>query len=206
MTPLEKRKWETTHLTIIAADILALALVTHLLAAPIFASHHRVNFPPSPAKSADLPAIDTSQPTSLRNVAIDHYEPTPAISQPSNPNETTVGPTGISNRYSLQSVERKKESPENDVLVVSLHIESLAMDPMVSPFESDMLEIHTPGQPSIKPNKPFRSPIPGGNSRNQDIAFNVPSTLSLDRATLQIHYYNYQGELPLKPSAPKGAQ
>ena len=206
MTPLEKRKWETTHLTIIAADILALALVTHLLSAPIFASRHRPNFPPTPATLANLPVTGSAQPVSARNVATDRYQPTPATAQPTDPNEITVGPTGISNRYRLQSVERRKDSPQQDVLVVTLHIESLATDPMVSPFESDMLELHTPGQPPIKPNTPFRSPIPAGNSRNQNISFNVPPTLNLDRATLQIHYYNYQNELPLKPSVPKGPQ
>ena len=202
MTPLEKHKWEATHLAIIAADILALALITHLLSAPLFSSRHRPNFPAVPQTPASVSATDGIQPIPFRPVATDHYQPTPAASRPSDPNEITVGPSGINNRYKLTSVARRKDSPQGDKLVLTLHVESLATDPMVSPFESDMLEIHIPGQPPIKPNTPFRSPIPAGNTRNQDIAFSIPSSLSLDRATLQIHYYNYQDELPLRPSVP----
>lgn len=42
-----------------------------------------------------------------------------------------------------------------------------------------------------------RLPLPGGGSRNQDIAFRVPAGFRLQDATLRIHYYNYEHEVPL---------
>ena len=60
-----------------------------------------------------------------------------------------VGPTGLSNRYTLVSVERRKESA-HDVLIVSLRVESFATDGLVSRFESDMLEINRPGAAPVK--------------------------------------------------------
>jgi hypothetical protein len=78
------------------------------------------------------------------------------------------------------------------------------MENLVSPFESDMLELSTPGQAPIHPSTPFRHPLPGGNSLNQDVVFTIPPTLVLSHTTLQIHYYNYRNELPLE--LPKSAR
>ena len=83
------------------------------------------------------------------------------------------------------------------MLILSLHVESLATDGLVSPFESGMLEIRGPGIPPIKPSTPFRSPVPSGSSRNRDVAYSIPSTLNLDQATLRIHYFNYENEIAL---------
>jgi hypothetical protein len=97
-------------------------------------------------------------------------------------------------------IERKQLSPEDDQLIVRLHIESLATDPLTSPFESDMLEIVSPGLQPIKPSTPFRLPLASGSSRNQDIAFRLPAGFLLKEATLRIHYYNYEHEAPLSLS------
>ena len=48
--------------------------------------------------------------------------------------------------------------------------------------------ISSPDMPPIKPSTPFRSTVPSGSSRDQEIAFSIPPTLNLDRATLRIHY------------------
>jgi len=113
------------------------------------------------------------------------------------PHEVIVGPNSISNRYKLLSVDRKPRSRTSDDLTVKLHVESLAMENLVSPFESGMLDLQSPGLAPVHPRNPFRSPLPSGSTRNQEIVFSIPTTLNLNHATLQIHYYNYQNEIPL---------
>lgn len=102
------------------------------------------------------------------------------------------------------SVDRKPVSSKSDELIVRLHVESLAMENLVSPFESDMLEIRSQGLQPISPSTPFHLPIPSGNNRNHELVLSVPPNLSLKHATLQIHYYNYQGEIPLNPPSREG--
>jgi hypothetical protein len=127
-------------------------------------------------------------------------------SQRSDPHEVIVGPSGISNRYTLMSVERRPGQSKGDKLIISLHVESLAAETLVSPFESDMLDIKSPGLQPITPSAAFHQPIPSGESRNQEIAFNIPPSLILNRATLCIHYYNYESEIPLSVPPDKGEQ
>ena len=69
--------------------------------------------------------------------------------------------------------------------------------PLVSPFESNMLTITAAAIAPISPKTKFRHPVPSGNSLNQDIMLSIPTTLDLNRTTLQIHYYNDQKEIPL---------
>ena len=54
-----------------------------------------------------------------------------------------------------------------------------------------------PGMEPISPKTKFRHPAPSGNSLYQDVVFSVPTSLDLNHATLQIHYYNYQKEISL---------
>lgn len=89
----------------------------------------------------------------------------PVPSRRSEPGEVTVGPSGISNRYKSRHVDRRKETV-HDVLIVSLHVESLATEGLISPFESGMFEISSPDMPPIKPSTPFRSPVLSGSSRD----------------------------------------
>ena len=191
MTPIGQYRWEATHLAIITTVVAIFALVAHLTGIPTTATRQPARAP-LPNLIHD-PAVGTAHPVSDSAGSPD---PQSETSRQSDPHEITVGPNGISNRYRLQSVDRKKSTP-HDMLVLSLHVESLATDGLVSPFESGMLEIRSPGIPPIKPNTPFRSPIPSGSSRNRDVAFRIPSTLSLDRATLRIHYFNYENEIAL---------
>lgn len=193
MTLMEKYQWEASRSTIVAALVLALAVVTHLFGTS------RSDFPAhlAPPNQTQFPPFDTTvplpDPNPIQRPAKREIVPAP----PPDPRQFSVGPNEIANRYTLLGIERKQVSPQDDQLIVRLHIESLAMDPLASPFESDMLELRTPGLPPIKPSTPFRLPLHSGNSRNQDIAFRLPPGFPLKDATLQIHYYNYEHEVPL---------
>lgn len=195
---LNQLSWEATHITVMAGAIGSLALLTCLIGVP----RGKGTFPnastnlPTYALSSSLPAKSQAVPAA-RQVEASTQRGTTAFQQ-SDPREVIVGASGISNRYRLMSVERKSMSLASDQLTLRLHIESLAMEPLVSPFESDMLEIRSPGLQPIAPSAPFRLPIPSGNSRNQDIVFNIPQGLNLNSATLRIHYYYYENEIPLK--------
>ena len=189
MTLLKQYGWEVTHITSIAGVITTLTLVTHLIGTPRVDGPSAGNAAANGAKST--PPGKSTPP--LRVPA----QPGAPSSHHRDPHEIVVGASGISNRYTLLSVARKSVSAMRDELTVRLHVESLATEPLVSPFDSDMLEIRSPGQQPITPSSSFRLPIPSGNSRNQDIAFSIPSSLHLEGATLQIHYYNYQNEIPL---------
>lgn len=195
---LNQLSWEATHITVMAGAIGSLALLTCLIGVP----RGKGTFPnastnlPTYALSSSLPAKSQAVPAAQQVEASTQRGTT--ASQQSDPQEVIVGASGISNRYRLMSVERKSMSLASDQLTLRLHIESLAMEPLVSPFESDMLEIRSPGLQPIAPSAPFRLPIPSGNSRNQDIVFNIPQGLNLNSATLRIHYYYYENEIPLK--------
>ncbi len=197
MAAAKQYQWEATHIGAIAGVMVILALQAHLTGTR---NAPNVNEQGQFQKLATAPTLKAVHPVPASDAAA--LEPThPITSPPSDPSEVTVGPSGISNRYKLQRVNRKKQSA-HDVLTVSLHVESLATEGLVSPFESGMFEISNPGAPPLKPSTPFRSPVPSGNSRDRDITFNVPSTLDLDHATLRIHYYNYENEIPLTPTPP----
>lgn len=192
MTVMEKYNWEVTRSLVVAAIILALIVMTRVIAF--------MNPIPSPPTThqAPSPRLDTSVPLPDPNpIQRPAKRATPA-SPPSDPRVFSVGPNEIANRYTLLAVERKQSSPSNDQLLVRLHIESLAMAPLVSPFESDMLEITSPGQQPITPSKPFQLPLPSGSSRTQEISFHLPPDFHLQDATLRVHYYNYEHEVPLK--------
>jgi len=64
----------------------------------------------------------------------------------------------------LLSVERKPMSPAVDELTIKLRVESLAMENLVSPFESDMLELAAPELTSLHPKTSFRHPVPSRRS------------------------------------------
>ena len=189
MTLPKQYGWEMAHITSIAGVITTLTLVTHLIDTP------RVDRP-SAGNAAANGAKSTPPGRSVHPLRVSAQPEVPS-SHHSDPREIVVGASDISKRYTLLSVARKPVSSKRDELTVRLHVESLATEPLVSPFESDMPEIRSPGQQPINPSSPFRLPIPSGNSRNQDIAFSIPSSLHLEGATLQIHYYNYQNEIPL---------
>ena len=191
MKTLKNYGWELTHGTAIAAVIITLAVAIRLTGTPLIE-----NQPASKATGAVAnPSPLTSAATVPMNPAVAGF-PAPDAT-PSDPHEVIVGPTGISNRYKLLSVDPKPRSSTSDDLTVKLHVQSLAMDNLVSPFESSMFELKSPGLDPIHPRNPFRSPLPSGTRRNYEIVFSIPKALNLSHATLLIHYYNYQNEIPL---------
>ena len=206
MILLKKYRWETTHITVIAAVITILLLLsgvtgvepgdTPQLASKTPSRQARLPFHPTPTDiTPSVPGPASAHPK--RRTA--RAQPTEA--QPTDPREITVGDRSISNRYRLVSVERRSKPSGSDELVVMLHVKSLALENLVSPFESDMFEVRGPGLPQpISPSVAFHLRIPSGESRDQEVAFNIPSGLSVDHATLRIHYYNYENELPLSQS------
>lgn len=195
MALLDEHRWEALCVAAIAGIVTVLALQKHLIrvsATPVrpFVNEHesldRLTIAPTIRSVRAVPASDAAALSATQ----------PAPSQPSDPSEVAVGPSGISNRYKLTRVDRRKETT-HDILVVSLHVDSLATEGLVSPFESGMFEISSPDMPPIKPRTPFHSPVPSGDSRDQEIAFRIPPTLNLNRVNLRIHYFNYEKEIPL---------
>jgi hypothetical protein len=71
------------------------------------------------------------------------------------------------------------------------------MADLVTPFQSAMLEVRAQGLDPISPEQPFSYPVHAGDTRDEDIAFMVPSSLNIDQAVLRIHYYNELKEIPL---------
>jgi hypothetical protein len=199
VTVMEKYNWELTRSLMFVAIIMAVIVVTRLTA-PMHAIPSAQNTRHAPSTPLDtsipLPDPNPIQPPAKRA--------TPAT-PPSDPRVFSVGPNEIANRYTLLDVERKPASPSNDQLIVRLHIESLATAPLVSPFESDMLEITVPGLQPINPSTPFKRPLASGSSRNQEVAFRLPAGFRLQDATLRIHYYNYEHEVPLMLDNPRQA-
>lgn len=196
MTLVEKYRWEATHVIVIAGVVTTLTLGTWLFGVS------RGNGP-----DASKPAIlskyaSASSGLTTRSIPSDHAAQTSlqqgeAAAQHPDPRKVTVGPSGIGNRYTLLRVARKTVSSRIDELIIKLHVESLATEGLVSPFESDMLDITSLGLRPINPSTPFRFPVPSGSTRDQEIVFSIPPSLNLNHAALRIHYYNYQGEIPL---------
>lgn len=203
MALLKTHSWEIAHITTLIGAVAILTVTVHAIGTP------RSQTPLSTAslvgRSASAPSVPAQSLTATHpSHAFSRTDTIPA--EPSDPHVITVGATGISNRYTLLHIDRKPISPTDDALTIRLHVESLAIENLVSPFESDMLELTAPGQAPIHPMTPFRHPVPGGNSRNQDVVFKVPSTLALSHATLQIHWYNYQNELALSLPPAAGSE
>jgi hypothetical protein len=205
MSFLDKYRWEATQIAIIAGVIMTLTLVTGLFGAPRGEGAYTLA-PTALSKSMSSPAVVPTQSVSAPQSAQIASQPGAAGAQPSDTREVTVGPNSISNRYTLLSMERKAVPPKGEELILKLHIESLAMEPLVSPFESGMLEIKGAGLQPIAPSTAFRRPIPSGESRNEEIVFNSPQGLNLNEATLRIHYYNYESEIPLNLPLRKGVE
>lgn len=203
MSPLKKYRWEATHITLILGVITTLTFVTHLTGTP----QPRIRPPKMAAplelrpQSSDGAAISvhTTPPAHISSTARAAHPPT------SDPREAIVGPSGIRNRYTLVSAHRKPLSSTVDELTITLHVASLATENLVSPFGSDMLNLASPGMEPTHPTTFFHTPIPAGNSRNQDVVFYIPANLSLEKTALQIRYYNYQKEIPLNPPSRAGS-
>ena len=206
MTFLRKYRWEVTHIMAITAVITGLALGSHLFGSSPDETPG-AGSPPIPLPKLTQPSSAVSGPSAPASQSIPALPQQSAKdSQRADPHEVTVGPSGISNRYTLLSVRRRAGQSNGDELIIKLHVESLATETLVSPFGSDMLDINSPGLRPITPSTGFHQPIPSGESRNREIAFNIPPSLSLNQATLRIHYYNYESEIPLSLPPDKSAE
>jgi len=86
-----------------------------------------------------------------------------------------------------------------------MRVTSRAMGDLVTPFQSAMLEVRSHALEPINPEHPFSYRVPAGNTREDDIAFIIPSDLDLEHTVLRIHFYNEQKEIPLR-RVPKESQ
>ena len=172
---LQKYRWEAAHVAAIGGVITALTLVTHLTV-PMTA----------PQQTAAPGKVDIASPSP------------PRTSHPANPREVVLGPNSISGQFILLGVDRKRSTPTSDKLTLRLRVVSRAMADLVTPFQSTMLEVRSQGLEPINPQHAFSHPVPAGKSRDEEIIFMIPSSLSLDRMVLRIHYYNDEQEIPLR--------
>jgi hypothetical protein len=190
---LKNYGWETSLFTIIGAVILTLVLVTHLRKSVRTSDH-------PPADATETPKHDPWQPSATRAPALSTPRtdrPARRPSRPSDPREVVIGPNTISGRFILLASNRRQTTPTSDELILRLRVVSLAIANLVTPFQSGMLEVRVPGEQPIHPQQAFSHPVPAGNTRDEDIVFAIPSSLSLDHGTLRIEYFNEAKEIPL---------
>jgi hypothetical protein len=200
--PLHRYGWETTLSAIIATVIATLAIVTHLSVparppdqpkANLTTSSKLEPWQPSPGAAPSLSASDTDRPARRS-------------SRPHDPHEVVIGPNTIAGRFILLATNRKRATPTSEELTLRLRVVSLAAADLVTPFQSGMVEVRTPGQDPIHPQHAFSHPVAAGTSREEDIAFTIPSGLSLDHGTLRIQYFNEMKEIPLNLPPPSGGR
>ena len=184
---LKQYAWEGTLVATLVGVIMIRIVVTHLIARP--------NPPTSPYTGlSPVPAVSIRQPT---RAAASRHPVAPA--KPTNPLEVVLGPPSIGGQFTLLAANRTTATPASDKLTLHLRIASRAIGDFVTPLQYVTLELYTPGLDPIALEHPFSHPIPAGNTRDEDIAFIIPATLRVDRATLRIHFYNEQKDIPLAP-------
>jgi hypothetical protein len=190
---LKNYGWETSLFAIIVAVIVTLALVTHL-----FGSVRTSDHPPADATAT--PKHDFWQPSATRAPTLSTAgtdRPARRPPRPSDPREVVLGPNTISGRFILLASNRRQTTPTSDELTLRLRVVSLAVADLVTPFQSGMLQVRVPSEQPIQPQEAFSHPVPAGNTREEDIVFAIPSSLSLDHGTLRIQYFNETKEIPL---------
>lgn len=171
---LQRYRWEALHIGAICAVITVLTVVSHL---------------PGQTDGEVRPTLREKAPVT---------HPSPRRTPPlPDPREVVVGPNSISGQFTLLNIDRKRSTPETDQVTLRLRVVSRAIAPLVTPFESAMLDVRATGLEPINPQHPFSHPVPAGESRDEDIVFIIPSNLTLDRIALRIHYYNEEKEIPL---------
>jgi hypothetical protein len=204
MNMLKHYGWEGTLAGILAGIMVILTVVTHLTAHPERSDGASLRATPAVGPAAfhpmpdRVPVASTTRPMRAavsRKPAADRRAS--GSSRPSDPLEVVVVPSPISGQFRLLASSRTSATPTSDKLTLRLRVLSHAVADLVTPFQSAMLELRTPGLEPINPEHPFSYPVPAGNSREEDIVFVIPSNLDLDRAVLRIHYYNELKEIPL---------
>ena len=195
-TAFKNYGWDTTLVAIIVAVIVALVLVTHVPGSVPPTEHFRTEATATPQHDSWQPSAPRTPP--LSTTGTDRPARHPA--RPSDPNEVVLGLNSIGGRYTLLTTHRRQTAPTSDELTLRLRVVSLAIANLVTPFQSGMLQVRVPGEQPIYPRQEFSHPIPSGNTREEDIVFAIPSSLSLDHGTLRIQYFNESKEIPLTVS------
>jgi hypothetical protein len=183
---LQRYRWEALHVGAICAVITALTVVTHL-PGRTDGEGRSTPHPPHALASGEKAVVARQVPRH-----------TPPLSDP---RTVVVGPNSISGQFTVLNIDRKRSSPVTDEVTLRLRVVSRAIAPLVTPFESAMLDVSARGLEPINPQHPFSHPVPAGESREEDVVFEIPSNVSLDRMVLRIHYYNEEKEIRLKYSS-----
>lgn len=188
MNTLKQYTWEVALVAAIGATIGVMTLVTHLTARPEPLALSPSGSTP-PVGLAALPGITTRAPKATRALA------KPAT--PLDPHEVDIGPSAIKGRFILLATHVTPADSTAEKLTLRLRVVSHAVADLVTPFQSAMLELHLKDREPILPEHPFSHPVSAGSSREEDIAFVIPSGARVDHPTLRIHYYSEQKEIPL---------
>lgn len=184
MNALKQYGWEGTLAGIIGALITALTAVTHLTAHPA-----------RPDRAPVGVAALSGAPRAAQKA-------TAANRKRADPLAVVLGPSSISGEFRLLSVSRTPATSTLDRLTLEVRVTSRAVAGFVTPFQSVMLEVQSRALQPIKPEHTFSYPVSAGSTRDEDIAFMIPSGLNLERTVLRILFYNEQKEIPLS-LAPK---
>jgi hypothetical protein len=187
-----KHAWEGTLAAIIAGVIATLTLVSHLTARP----DPLTSAESGPGRMPGASALRPISPSSSRK-AIRTAQSQPGSQKPSNPLEVVLGPSSIGGQFTLLAANRISSTPTSDKLTLRLRVASRAVGDFVTPLQYVLLEVYTPGLDPIASEHSFSNPLPAGTTRDEDVAFVVPSSFALDRSFLRIHFYNEQKDLPL---------
>jgi hypothetical protein len=207
-TTPRKIGWETALIGIIGAAIATLGIVSHLIPTSL-PSDTSPSVPPKFGSPRSLPGgvMETPAPSSKQNTSPNrpHAIPSPrALSSDSR--VVVIGPNSIRGRFTLRGISRKLDTSGSDELTLRLHIASLALPDLVTPFQSAMLEVRMEGEGPIHPKREFSHPVSAGDIWDQDVVFSLPSDASQTHATLRIHYYPESKEIPLDLPPPTEAR
>ena len=213
MSTLKQYSWEGTLAGIIAGAIMLFTVVTHLTADPgrpsitpagATAQFGPPAFHPTPDRTAANSNMPATQPWATRKAAgasrAARHPPKPA-----DPLEVVLGPSSISGQFRLLTLSRTPLTPTSDKLTLGIRITSRAMADLVTPFQSEMLQVRSHALQPINPEHSFSYRVSAGNTRDEDIAFIIPADLDLDHTVLRVLFYNELKEIPLK-LAPRDSQ
>ena len=168
MDPLRKNRWELTLVAILGGVIAILTLVTHLTART-----ERVDG--APARPVALPLVYQAMPGLSLVASSKRSEPAAVSRKPADPLEVVIGPSAISGQFRLLKADRVAATPTSDKLTLRVRVVSRAVADLVTPFQSEMLEVRSEGLEPIGPDRAFSYPVAAGDTREEDVVFTVPS-------------------------------
>jgi hypothetical protein len=156
-TTPRKFGWETALIGIIGAAIATLGTVSHLIPVSL-PSDTSQSGPPKFGSPRSLPdgAMETPAPSSKKNASPNKPRAIPSPRALSSDSRVVViGPNSIRGRFTLSGITRKLDTSGSDELTLRLHIASLALPDLVTPFQSAMLEVRMEGEGAIHPKREF---------------------------------------------------